>query len=240
VLARAERREAKTGRKSDPLKIDTALAVVYQSVSPLHPGLNEHWSERRMRKLFVCVGFAAVAVSSVVVAVPSAGAAVTCFGAADSHTATSSFDPGTQVTTIKGTAGADVIVAPDGTNLIYGLGGDDKICGGNGKDHAIGGPGNDMIEGGNDDDNLWGGPANDLIRGGNGKDHVVGENGEDLLEGENGDDNVLGGSADDELFGGNGADKLDGDNGAPANGFGAADFCDGGSGPNVFVNCELP
>lgn len=162
-----------------------------------------------------------------------------CVGSSDSPGGSPWFDPKAHVTTIKGSPDNDLIVGTNGPDLIYGLGGEDRISGGSGDDHVVGGPGGDIIEGGGGSDNLWGGPADDLIRGGNGRDHVVGEDGKDLLEGENGCDNILGGSADDRLYGGAGSDNLDGDNAAPAFGYGPADFCDGGSGPDTFVNCEL-
>lgn len=141
-------------------------------------------------------------------------------------------------TTIEGTPGPDVLVGTPGPDLIYGRGGNDRIRGLGGADHVIGGAGEDTIEGEGGNDNLWGGPGNDTIRGGSGNDHVVGENGRDRLEGEAGEDKVLGGSADDQLYGGADCDSLDGDNAAPTYGYGLADYCDGGSGVDLYANCE--
>jgi Ca2+-binding RTX toxin-like protein len=193
-----------------------------------------------MKKLLPFAGSILAIACFAAVAVQPAGAATpTCFGSPDSHTSTSSFDPETEIMTIYGTPGNDVIIGTGFEDLIYGYGGNDKICSLGEEDHVIGGPGDDMIEGGNAADNLWGGPGNDVIKGGNGDDHVVGENGEDQLYGGEKDDNILGGAGNDKLYGELGNDKLDGDNAAPTYGFGTEDLCVGGPGENTAVDCEL-
>ena len=91
---------------------------------------------------------------------------------------------GGEVPTIKGTAGADVLVGTAGNDIISGgggndvikgLGGDDWLCGGPGSDKILGGAGNDVLfgEGGSDGGGtlgLFGGPGTDIAYGGAGID----------------------------------------------------------------------
>jgi Ca2+-binding RTX toxin-like protein len=67
------------------------------------------------------------------------------------------------VCTIKGTAGADVLIGGGGRDVICGLGGNDKIDGQGGNDVIRGGPGDDMMQGGPGRDTLLGGTGNDTF-----------------------------------------------------------------------------
>jgi len=96
---------------------------------------------------------------------------------------------------IRGTDGADVIVAGSGKDRIKGLTGSDVICAGNGRDSvdAAGGA--------------------DRVLGEAGDDAVEGSNGDDILKGNAGDDDLGGGRGDDKIRGGSGKDKVDGGGG---------------------------
>lgn len=81
--------------------------------------------------------------------------------------------------------------------------------------------------------NCDGSNANELILGTSGDDIIDGKNGLDCIVGGAGNDKMNGGNDDDVLVGGNGNDDLDGgpkkDN----------DICYGGSGTNLFNECDL-
>lgn len=81
--------------------------------------------------------------------------------------------------------------------------------------------------------NCDGSNANELILGTTGDDTIDGKNGLDCIVGGDGNDQMNGGNDDDVLVGGNGDDGLDGgpkkDN----------DICYGGSGANLFNECDL-
>jgi uncharacterized delta-60 repeat protein len=84
--------------------------------------------------------------------------------------------------------------------------GDDHVVSSWGNDRLIGGSGNDFLDGGDGNDSLDGGDGNDRLSGGAGRDSLTGGPGKDQLRGEAGNDTFY------------------------ANGDGAADFIDGGSG----------
>lgn len=155
---------------------------------------------------------------------------------------------------IQGTSGRDIIVDPNGNNIIdAGSGndlvltgyGNDLISGGNGRDLIFADAGNDIVDGGRgadriylfdgDDqasggrgaDSLYGEQGEDTLWGGSGKDLLDGGTGNDLLYGEGGDDTLLGGAGDDILNGGNRNDRLEGGSGS--------DLLTGGNGRDVFV-----
>jgi Ca2+-binding RTX toxin-like protein len=71
---------------------------------------------------------------------------------------------------LNGTAGPDVIVGNQATNVIRSGGGNDIVCGLGGNDKLFGGPGRDRLFGGPGKDRLFGGPGRDKLRGGSGKD----------------------------------------------------------------------
>lgn len=137
--------------------------------------------------------------------------------------------------TIRGTAGADVLVgtpapdvidAGDGQDVVYGLGGDDRICGGEGADQLFGGPGADTVDGGNAPDLVVGEDGRDVLQGGRGDDRVFGAGDDDALDGADGADVVGGGSGADRVGGSAGADALTGGAGADtATGGPASDTC---------------
>ena len=154
---------------------------------------------------------------------------------------------------LRGTVGADSIVAGDGPNTVFGLAGADTIdggagadvleggdgadllIGGDGNDHLDGGLGNDQLFGGVDDDQLFGGDGNDTLAGGSGADvldaglgddSLAGDAGMDVLQGGSGQDTLAGGADNDSLYGGIGDDDLAGGSGD--------DLLDGGSGANRY------
>ncbi|MBA3747103.1 MAG: hypothetical protein H0W96_06365, partial [Solirubrobacterales bacterium] len=123
--------------------------------------------------------------------------------------------------TVRGSAGADVIIARGVGVVIDGGDGDDTICAGKGNDVVHGGRGNDTILGGNGGDRLFGDAGNDLLlgqvgdddlRGGAGNDRTGGGDGRDRVDGGAGDDTLdeqkLGGKGSDRLLGGAGMDRI--------------------------------
>ena len=117
-------------------------------------------------------------------------------------------------TTIRGTNGADLILASDAGNDIRAKKGNDCVIGGSGSDQLRGGAGNDTMFGLDGNDKLIGGKNNDVLYGGNGNDRIVGSNHDDQLFGENGDDIVSGGNGNDSLSCGDGTDKANGGKGS--------------------------
>lgn len=81
--------------------------------------------------------------------------------------------------------------------------------------------------------NCDGSNANELILGTAGDDIIDGKNGLDCIVGGDGNDKMSGGHDDDVLVGGNGDDDL---NGGPKK---DTDVCYGGSGANLFNDCDL-
>ncbi|MDJ0729726.1 MAG: G8 domain-containing protein [Crocosphaera sp.] len=79
-------------------------------------------------------------------------------------------DPITEVTTITGTKGEDILEGTNGDDVIYGRGGKDILTGSAGDDILKGGAGKDTLRGGSGSDVLTGGKGNDILRGGSGND----------------------------------------------------------------------
>ena len=69
---------------------------------------------------------------------------------------------------IRGTAGNDVLVGTSSNDIIWGGGGDDVISGLQGNDRLCGVDGNDRLYGGSGDDYLDGGVGTDILRGDSG------------------------------------------------------------------------
>ncbi|MDJ0843665.1 tandem-95 repeat protein [Crocosphaera sp.] len=80
-----------------------------------------------------------------------------------SATITTSYDPLTQITTITGTEGDDIIEGTNGDDLINGNVGNDLLTGGAGNDVLTGGSGNDLLTGGTGNDVLTGGSGGDIF-----------------------------------------------------------------------------
>ncbi len=74
--------------------------------------------------------------------------------------------------TLRGGAGADVLIGGSGPDKLYGGAGPDKLIGGAGNDVLVGGAGNDQ---------LIGGPGNDVLKGGAGFDTISGGPGENTV-----------------------------------------------------------
>jgi Ca2+-binding RTX toxin-like protein len=101
--------------------------------------------------------------------------------------------PGTQMCTINGTPGKDILHGTSKADVICGFGGNDVIFGGGGDDIIIGGPGNDKIDGGAGFDLLYGDAGNDsfsakdgtrdTVVGGTGKDRATVDKGKDVATG---------------------------------------------------------
>jgi len=101
--------------------------------------------------------------------------------------------PGTEMCTIKGTAGNNVLRGTSKADVICGFGGNDVIYGGGGDDIIIGGPGNDKIDGGSGLDLLYGDAGNDSFAAKDGaRDTVVGGAGKDRATVDKGKDAVTG------------------------------------------------
>jgi Ca2+-binding RTX toxin-like protein len=109
-----------------------------------------------MRRLSVLVATTCLLLLNV----PAAQAAMTCFGKTPTITGTSGDD------IIHGTPQADVIWAGGGFDYVTGGEGADLICGGNKGDSLYGGRGNDKIAGQGGIDQLLGGSGSDVMRGG--------------------------------------------------------------------------
>lgn len=81
----------------------------------------------------------------------------------------------TDVPSIRGGAGADVIIGGAGADLLMGQTGDDRVFGGAGNDRLAGEAGVDVLDGGAGDDVLFiqkAGDANDSLSGGAGLDTI--------------------------------------------------------------------
>ena len=76
---------------------------------------------------------------------------------------------------VFGTEGDDMIIAGEGSHLIFGLGGDDTIYGGSDRACIAGGDGNDVIYGLEGDDVILGNAGADFLYGGPGNDRVYGD-----------------------------------------------------------------
>jgi Ca2+-binding RTX toxin-like protein len=129
-----------------------------------------------------------------------------------------------------GTAGADVLVGPDGqSNYIRGGDGADSILGGSGFNNVNGNQGDDTIVGRSAvGDWLVGGQGNDSITATGSSAHniLAGNLGDDTLHAGSGGDSLRGGQGDDSLLGGAGSDWLSGDRGH--------DTLTGGGGADIF------
>ena len=73
---------------------------------------------------------------------------------------------------LKGTAGADVIVGDSAANRIDGAAGGDLICAGRGDDSVRGGSGNDRLHGQRGNDRVAGGKGRDRLDCGRGRDRA--------------------------------------------------------------------
>ncbi len=118
---------------------------------------------------------------------------------------------------IKGTNGADLIIAGGNGPTVEGRGGDDCIIGGAGDDTLLGMAGNDAIfgnggddtiRGGDDKDAIFGGAGDDTLHGGSGHDTIRGGADADEIHGGAGNDTIYGGSEDDEIWGLAGNDTI--------------------------------
>ncbi len=164
----------------------------------------------------------------------------------------------TEVNTVTGTVGDDILVGnalPDnahllagddvfsglgnddtingdaGNDTLNGNGGDDILAGGDGADLLEGSSGDDVLHGGDDADTLDGGAGSDPdLAGGNGHDLISGGGGNDTLSGDAGDDTLLGGTNNDLLSGGANHDRLFGELGA--------DTLDGGTGDDYLAGAN--
>jgi VCBS repeat-containing protein len=116
-------------------------------------------------------------------------------------------------TVVRGTEGADTIIASGAAETIYAQGGADSVSGNGGNDTVFGGVGADTLDGGTGNDTLNGEADNDVIRGGDGSDALDGGDGSDLLQGDASGDNLKGGLGTDTLEGGTGNDTMDGEAG---------------------------
>jgi uncharacterized delta-60 repeat protein len=99
----------------------------------------------------------------------------------------------TQLISIDGGSGNDLLAGGGGRNVITGGLGHDIIHGSAGDDVLLGGDGNDDIFGGSGYDVLVGGNGNDILDGGTGRDLIIGSQDEDTLKGGNDDDILIGG-----------------------------------------------
>ena len=129
------------------------------------------------------------------------------------------------LTTVRGTAAAEITNGTGINDDIFGNGGGDRLYGSTGDDWIIagndaanatldGGTGRDILVGANGRDHLFGGPndttdTDDALYGGAGEDYLEGGGGNDVLTGGAGRDLLKGGDGDDYLFGSATARALD-------------------------------
>jgi Ca2+-binding RTX toxin-like protein len=99
----------------------------------------------------------------------------------------------TELMTIDGGSGNDLLVGGGGRSLILGGSGNDSLYGNAGDDVLLGGSGNDDLMGGTGNDVLVGGTGNDNLCGGLGRDLIIGSDGNDSLQGGGDDDILIGG-----------------------------------------------
>lgn len=113
---------------------------------------------------------------------------------------------------LRGTRGADLVLAGAGDDRVATGGGADAILGGLGNDRLAGGSGADILAGGAGDDLLRGGCGADVLAGGMGRDRLFGGSGADLLVAGPGCDRLDGGAGDDAFL------LVEGRPGGPASG----------------------
>jgi len=133
-------------------------------------------------------------------------------------------------TAVRGTQGADVIVALNGNVRVDARGGNDTICAGAGDNIINGGAGDDWIDGGAGTNTIdlgagtntaFAGPGADTIVGSSGNDTVNAGDGNNLVSLAGGNDQIVTGSGDDRISGGKGFDT-----------------CQPGGGTNAVRDCE--
>ena len=133
-------------------------------------------------------------------------------------------------TVVRGTQGADVIVALNGNVRIDARGGNDTICAGAGNNIINGGAGDDWIDGGAGTNTIdlgtgtntaFAGAGDDTIVGSSGNDTVNAGDGNNLVSLQGGNDSIMTGSGDDRISGGKGFDA-----------------CQPGGGINAVRDCE--
>jgi CSLREA domain-containing protein len=83
------------------------------------------------------------------------------------------------VVDVVGTPQDDVLKGSGGANGIIALGGDDEVAAGDGNDKACGGDGKDLLKGQGDKDKLLGQAGNDSLNGGPARDRCIGGPGND-------------------------------------------------------------
>jgi Ca2+-binding RTX toxin-like protein len=111
------------------------------------------------------------------------------------------------IETVWGGDGDDIITGTAFANSLEGRGGDDLIRGGGGNDSLLGGWGDDVLYGDAGNDHLDGGYSDDRLYAGSGNDTLLGDYGNDTLI-------AIGGGLYDNLDGGLGLDQLWADVGA--------------------------
>ena len=166
----------------------------------------------------------------------------------------------TDIETIYGGAGADLLIGGAAANLLVGLAGDDTLQGMGGNDTLDGGLGADDLSGGagvdladyssrtenlalglgdQPDDGAPGEGDNlrddiEQVRGGSGNDVINGSQSADTLDGGPGNDTIYGKAGDDSLLGGAGNDLLNGGDGNDTiRGGPGDDVLDGGLGTDL-------
>jgi probable HAF family extracellular repeat protein len=133
--------------------------------------------------------------------------------------------------TITGTHGEDVLRGTPGADVVVAGAGDDRIRTGGGRDLVCAGGGDDWISGGGAIDILLGERGADEIHAEQGADGIRGGRGNDRLYGDRDDDALDGGRGRDRLVASAGADSLDGGD--------HRDVCLGGADDDTAANCEI-
>lgn len=93
---------------------------------------------------------------------------------------------GSDIETISGGSGDDVLTGGPGPNTLFGNDGADVVDGGAGRDSVSGGNGNDVVTGGPDDDRVSGDGGSDTADGGEGDDTLVASDSEPMPDTLNG------------------------------------------------------
>ncbi len=112
------------------------------------------------------------------------------------------------VLTVDGVTDMNTINGTSGSDVLFDTGRDDHISGGDGNDVIFTSSGSDLVDAGKGDDTVTAITGNATINGGDGNDTILGGSGNAVLNGDNGNDTIIGGAGTAVLNGGAGNDTL--------------------------------
>ncbi len=138
--------------------------------------------------------------------------------------------------TVDGVTDVHSIDGTNGSDVLFDTGVDDHINGRDGNDVIFSQSGSDIVDAGGGNDTVMATTGNATVNGGDGNDSIIGGSGNTVLNGDNGNDTITGGSGSEVMNGGAGNDTLisNGGNDILAGGQGN-DLLIGGTGSDTFV-----